>query len=112
MVVFCETMSDSRTQRLGAFVEWTRQHITGDEKGEAQIFLDRLMQAFGQRGLLDVGGTAEFRVRKKSEDRTGVTFADFVWKPVVLIEMKKRGTNLSHHFRQVLYDAAVLSRIT
>lgn len=34
---------DSRAQRLHAFADWTRQHITGDEKGEAQIFLDPLL---------------------------------------------------------------------
>jgi hypothetical protein len=30
----------------------------------------------------------------------GTSFADYVWKPVVLIEMKKRGTDLSRHYRQ------------
>ncbi len=45
-----------RKERLSAFVQWARDHVTGDEKGEAQIFLDRLFQAFGQRGLLEVGG--------------------------------------------------------
>ena len=28
-----------------------KQHLTGDEKGEAQLFLDRLFQAFGHAGL-------------------------------------------------------------
>ena len=48
-----------REQLLAQFVEWSARHITGDEKGQAQIFLDRLFQAFGQKGSLDVGGTAE-----------------------------------------------------
>ena len=30
---------------LAAFVEWSAAHITGDEKGQARIFLDRLFQA-------------------------------------------------------------------
>jgi len=30
----------------------------------------------------------------------GTSFADLVWKPVVLIEMKKRGENLQKHYRQ------------
>ena len=93
-------MDPTRQKRLAEFVAWTRQHIAGDEKGEAQIFLDRLFQAFGQRGSLDIGGTPEFRVRKSSEDRKGTAFADYVWKPVVLIEMKKRGVDLSLHYRQ------------
>jgi hypothetical protein len=76
-----------------------RQHITGDEKGH-QIFLDRLFRAFGQKGSLDIGGTAEMRIRKASEDGGGTSFADYVWKPVVLIEMKKRGADLSRHYRQ------------
>jgi hypothetical protein len=87
-------------EKLSEFVEWCQKHITGDEKGQAQIFLDRLFQAFGQSGSLDAGGTAEFRVRKSDEDGGGTAFADYVWKPVVLIEMKKRGQNLQKHYRQ------------
>ena len=68
--------------------------------GQAQIFLDRLFQAFGQPGVLDVGGQIEFRLRKAAEDGGGTAFADLVWKPVVLIEMKKRGTDLQKHYRQ------------
>ncbi len=86
--------------KLAEFVAWCAKHITGDEKGQAQIFLDRLFQSFGQPGSLDVGGTAEFRVRKADEDGGGVSFADYVWKPVVLVEMKKRGENLQKHYRQ------------
>ena len=89
-----------RRERLELFVAWVREHITGDEKGEAQIFLDRLFQAFGQPGCLDVDGTPEFRIRKSKEDGGGTAFADYVWKPVVLLEMKKRGVDLSKHFRQ------------
>jgi len=90
-------------EKLQSFVQWSIAHITGDEKGQAQIFLDRLFQAVGQRGCLDVGGITEFRVRKADEDGGGVSFADYVWKPVVLIEMKKRGTDLQKHYRQA-YD--------
>ena len=93
-------MVGMRRDRLESFVEWVDENITGDEKGEAQIFLDRLFQAFGQPGCLDVGGTPEFRIRKAREDGGGTAFADYVWKPVVLIEMKRRGVDLSRHFRQ------------
>jgi len=85
---------------LREFAAWVKQHITGDEKGQAQIFLDRLFQAFGQAGSLDVGGHPEFRIRKAEQDGGGTAFADYVWKPVVLIEMKKRGENLQKHYRQ------------
>ena len=89
-----------RAARLHAFVDWADANITGDEKGEAQIFLDHLFRAFGQPGSLDVGGTPEMRVRKSAEDGGGTSFADYVWKPVVLIEMKKRGVDLRKHIRQ------------
>jgi hypothetical protein len=46
--------------RLQEFVEWCDQHLIGDEKGQAQIFLDRLFQAFGLGGVFDAG--AESRV--------------------------------------------------
>jgi hypothetical protein len=86
--------------QLAEFIAWCQKNITGDEKGQAQIFLDRLFHAFGQQGCLDVGGATEFRIRKASEDGGGTAFADYVWKPVVLIEMKKRGENLQKHYRQ------------
>jgi hypothetical protein len=87
-------------EKLAEFTAWCQKNITGDEKGQAQIFLDRLFQAFGQLGSLDVGGKPEFRVRKSDEDGGGTAFADYVWKPVVLVEMKKRGENLQKHYRQ------------
>jgi hypothetical protein len=87
-------------EKLVEFVAWCQKNITDDEKGQAQIFLDRLFQAFDQPGSLDVGGTAEFRIAKDKEDGGGTAFADYVWKPVMLIEMKKRGENLQQHYRQ------------
>lgn len=90
-------MSDSREQRLADFVSWTTQHISGDEKGEAQIFLEHLFQAFGQRGTKEAGATLEHRVKNT---KGGTSFADLVWKPKVLIEMKKRGANLPEHLQQ------------
>ena len=63
--------------KLAEFTAWCQKNITGDEKGQAQIFLDRLFQAFGQSGCLDAGGATEFRVRKSHEDGGGTAFADF-----------------------------------
>jgi len=93
-------MTDERAKPLSDFVAWAAGHITGDEKGQAQIFLDRFFQALGHKGCLEVGGTPEFRVRKGREAGGGVAFADYVWKPYVLIEMKKRGADLNAHYRQ------------
>ncbi|MBN2024717.1 MAG: class I SAM-dependent DNA methyltransferase [Pirellulales bacterium] len=89
-----------REEPLRQFVGWAAEYVTGDEKGQAQIYLDRLFQAFGQKGCLEVGGEPEFRIRKPAEDGGGTAFADYVWKPVVLIEMKRRGVNLAKHYRQ------------
>ena len=93
-------MKDERSAGLRQFVTWCAQHITGDEKGQAQIYLDRLFQALGHKGCLDVGGTPEFRIRKPKESGGGIAFADYVWKPHVMIEMKKRGEDRSRHYRQ------------
>lgn len=92
-------MEIARQQRFTEFTAWAAQHIRGDEKGESQIFLDRL-QAFGLPGVLEVGGQTEIRICKAKEDGGGTAFADYVWKPVVLIEMKKRDQNLGRHLRQ------------
>jgi SAM-dependent methyltransferase len=89
-----------RRESLDEFVAWTEANIRGNEKSEAHIFVDRLFIALGHKGCLDVGGSTEFRVRKAREDGGGTAFADYVWKPFVLIEMKKRGEDLSRHYRQ------------
>ncbi|MBI1348640.1 class I SAM-dependent DNA methyltransferase [bacterium] len=81
---------------MKAFVSFVRSHIKGDEKGEAQIFCDRLFQAFGYAGIMEAGGTLEFRIHKAK----GTRFADLLWKPRLLLEMKKRGEKLERHYRQ------------
>ena len=83
-------------QKLVEFVAWVKQHLTGDEKGEAQLFLERLFQALGHAGLKEAGATLEFRMAKSAEVGGSTAFADPVWKPVVLIEMKKRGADLQN----------------
>lgn len=84
---------------LSAFVSWRQKHLRGDEKGEAQTFLDRLFRAFGHEGAIEAGAVYEDRVKRKI-DYLGVGYADLMWKPRLLVEMKKAGTDLSRHFRQ------------
>jgi type I restriction-modification system DNA methylase subunit len=86
-----------KTKRLSEFINWVDSHIKGDEKGEAQIFLDRLFRGFGHDGWKEAGATCEERVKN---DTGGTSFADLVWKPRVVIEMKKRGANLNKHYSQ------------
>ena len=38
-------METERAKRLADFVSWVGANIRGDEKGEAQVFLDRFFQA-------------------------------------------------------------------
>lgn len=84
---------------LRAFVDFVTTHLKGDEKSEAQTFLDRFFRAFGHVGAMEAGATYEERIAKSSKKgKTG--FADLVWKPRVLIEMKKRGVDLSKHYSQ------------
>ena len=89
--------SELRTA-LEALVLYRHTHLTGDEKGEAQIFLERLFQAFGHQGVREAGATLEKRIAKR--DNGGTAYADLEWKPRVLIEMKKAGRDLSKDYRQ------------
>ncbi|MBD2147818.1 DNA methyltransferase [Sphaerospermopsis sp. FACHB-1194] len=92
-------MTSSTPESLSKFVQFCQQHITGQERKEAQTFLDRFFRAFGHEGALEVGATYEEAIKKSS--KTGKTgFADLVWKPRVLIEMKKRGEDLNKHYSQ------------
>ncbi|WP_323760551.1 class I SAM-dependent DNA methyltransferase [Maricaulis sp.] len=84
-------------ERLKKFVAY-RATLSGDEKGEAQVFCDRLFQAFGHDGYKEAGAGLEYRIKKA--DAKGTAFADLVWKPRVLIEMKKSGEKLSRHYDQ------------
>ena len=86
----------STVARITDFVKYVRTYLSGDEKGEAQIFCDRLFQAFGHEGIKQAGGTLEFRVHKGK----GTKFADLLWRPRLLLEMKKRGEKLQRHYRQ------------
>ena len=77
--------------------------LKGDEKGEAQLFCDRLFRAFGHGGIIEANGTLEARIKFDTTNRT--KFADCLWCPKgrsgVLIEMKKRSVkNLEVHFSQ------------
>jgi hypothetical protein len=72
--------------------------LSGYEKGEAQVFCDRLFRAFGHAGYREAGAHLEFQV-KKPRGR-GTKFADLLWRPRVLIEMKSRGEALHKHYRQ------------
>jgi hypothetical protein len=85
-------------QRLEAFLRFRQEYLTGDEKGQAQVFCDRLFTAFGHEGVHEAGASLEYRLRK--QDARGTAFADLMWKPRCLIEMKKSGTDLTKHYRQ------------
>src|SRR5213594_3467953 len=72
--------------------------LKGDEKSEAQLFLIRLLEAFGHEGhALPEGSRFEYHVRFPSE-RT--KYADFVWPGRCLIEMKSRGVKLSAWYQK------------
>lgn len=90
------------TETLQEFVSYAKR-LQGDEKGEAQLFCDRLFRAFGHGGIIEANGALEARI-KFSTGRT--KFADCLWSPPgpngVLIEMKKKSVrNLETHFPQV-----------
>ncbi len=93
----------SREQQFSDFVQWWRQYCRGDEKGEAQIFLDRLFTAFGYAGgLRGAEGDPERRIKFTLEDKPSTKFADLVIPGRALIEMKKRGEDLARHRQQAV----------
>lgn len=49
---------------LAKFVTFTRS-LKGDEKSEAQLFLDHFFRALGHGGVQEAGATLEFRIAKK-----------------------------------------------
>ena len=86
-------------ETVQTFINFCSQYIEGKEKQDAQTFLDRFFRVFGYEGALEAGAKYEQAIRKGSKQgKTG--FADLVWKPRVLIEMKKRGEDLGKHYSQ------------
>lgn len=83
---------------ISQFVKWA-QGLKGDEKGEAQLFCERLFQAFGHAGVGEAGAELEHRVRGKKGKATG--YADLLWPGLLLLEMKKRGEKLERHYSQI-----------
>jgi len=109
-------MADERKNALTEFVRFA-QTLRGDEKSEAQTFLDHFFRALGHDGVIEAGATFEFRVAKKPgspqlelvvagiadpghRPKGGKKFADLLWPDRVLIEMKSRGENLEKHYDQ------------
>jgi hypothetical protein len=62
----------------------------------AQVFCDRLFQAFGHEGYKEAGAALEYRIKKGK----ATSFADLIWKPRLLLEMKKAGEKLHLHYSQ------------
>jgi SAM-dependent methyltransferase len=87
---------DAIATNIQGFVDYVAT-LRGDEKGEAQVFCERLFNAFGHDGYKAAGATLEERVKGKDGN---TKFADLVWKPRMLLEMKSRGENLQRHYRQ------------
>ena len=86
-----------KKQKIENFLNYFQKHIQGNEKGEGQIFFEHLLQAFGNAGIKEVGATCEELIKKKKGKRG---FADFVWEPRVIIELKKRGEFLGKYYSQ------------
>lgn len=63
------------TDSLDAFLKYVAL-LKGDEKGESQVFCDRLFQAFGHKGYKEAGAELEYRIKKHSTG--GTSFAP-IW---------------------------------
>lgn len=112
------TSAEAKTL-LPPFLDFVKT-LQGDEKSEAQTFLDRFFRALGHSGAQEAGATFEYRVTKKpgssqlslfsGDDlasapklKGGVKFADLLWPGRVLIEMKSRGEKLEKHYDQLFF---------
>ena len=90
-------MNENRKKKFKQFLNYFNKHINGHEKSEGQIFFDRLLQAFGNKGVKEAGATCEELIQKRKGKRG---FLDFTWDPRVIIELKRRGEDLQKHYDQ------------
>ncbi len=54
---------DELRERLDDFVRYRQDHLRGDKKGEAAIFLENLFRALGHEGVRQAGATLEQRIK-------------------------------------------------
>ena len=52
-----------RKQDIEEFVSFVKNDLTGDERGQAQTFCDRLFRAYGQKGIFEAQGKLEARIK-------------------------------------------------
>jgi tetratricopeptide (TPR) repeat protein len=83
--------------KIQEFVHFVRC-LEGSEMRDAQTFYDRLFQAFGHNGWFDSGAQIEYPIKSDGEH---TKFADLVWRPRLLLEMKSRGKKLEKYHKQV-----------
>lgn len=92
-----------RKQDIEEFVSFVKNDLSGDERGQAQTFCDRLFRAYGQKGIFEAQGKLEARI--KIADTNTTNYIDCLWSPPgkdgVLIEMKKKEIkDLESHLKQ------------
>lgn len=83
-------------EKLSEFIQFASNKLSGYEKGESHIFLDRLFRAFGHKGVIEADARLEYQIKINKKTK----FCDLMWPKKVLIEMKKRGEKLSNYFYQ------------
>ena len=100
MTLYIPEEKRRRIDKLNEFVAWAGTHIKGDERANAQLFLDRFFQCFGYDGVLEAGGRFEVPVKGASLlENKG--FFDCLFEDVVLIEMKSIDKSLSKYYPQL-----------
>lgn len=116
-------MSDPLRESLAEFVDFARS-LQGDEKSEAQTYLDHFFRALGHSGVVEAGATFEFRVAKKpgsaqlelvkgpAARAKGKKFADLLLPDRVLIEMKSRDTNLENATTKSSITGSIIAEVT
>lgn len=90
-------------QDVEEFVSFVKNNLTGDEKGQAQTFCDRLFRAYGHSGIYEAAGKLEARIKEAETNTT--KYIDCIWSPPgkegVLIEMKRKEIkDLKSHLQQ------------
>jgi hypothetical protein len=86
-------------QALHAFAQWVAGCI-GNEKQEAQTFVQKLLSAWGWADATEAGVSFEHKIPKGGAGG-GMGYADALIPGRVLIEMKQRGEALGQHFPQL-----------
>lgn len=91
-------MSVEQKSKFHDFVLWFEKYKPHREIEDSQIFITKLIEAFGNQGIKEIGGIFEKSTKLRDGKHGRI---DFIYPTRMILEMKSSGENLNRHYGQL-----------